>query len=114
MKIDSKMTDAVVLSQWGSGWLGFGCRGTLTQQQLAEQAGLGLRTVQRLELGMQRRPCCQAGCGVLRVPPVGGSTGGAAARTPQRSMVQVKQQGTPPPAGATSEELRTGPAKPWT
>jgi transcriptional regulator with XRE-family HTH domain len=51
MKIDSKMTDEALLSLVGERLAGLRLARNLTQQQLAEQAGLGLRTLQRLELG---------------------------------------------------------------
>jgi transcriptional regulator with XRE-family HTH domain len=51
MKIDSKMTDEAILKLVGERLSGLRLARNLTQQELAEQAGLGLRTVQRLELG---------------------------------------------------------------
>jgi len=51
MKIDLKMTDQALLKVIGERVAGLRLARNLTQQQLAEQAGLGLRTVQRLELG---------------------------------------------------------------
>lgn len=51
MKIDAKLTDAAVLKLMGQRLTQLRLARNLTQQQLAEQAGLGLRTVQRLELG---------------------------------------------------------------
>ena len=51
MRIDPKMTDEVLLRLVGERLSDCRLARNLTQQQLAEQAGLGLRTVQRLELG---------------------------------------------------------------
>ncbi|MFO1490279.1 MAG: helix-turn-helix transcriptional regulator [Kiritimatiellia bacterium] len=51
MKVDSKMTDEALLRLVGERLAGLRLARNLTQKQLAEQAGLGLRTVQRLELG---------------------------------------------------------------
>ena len=51
MKIDEKLTDEVLLKLIGERLAGLRLALNLTQQQLAEQAGLGLRTVQRLESG---------------------------------------------------------------
>ncbi len=45
------MTDQALLRLIGERLAGLRLARNLTQQQLAEQAGLGLRTVQRLELG---------------------------------------------------------------
>lgn len=52
MKIDSLLTDHALLKLIGERLAGFRLVRNLTQQQLAEQAGLGLRTVQRLESGL--------------------------------------------------------------
>jgi transcriptional regulator with XRE-family HTH domain len=51
MNIGKNMTDEVLLKLIGERLAGLRLARNLTQQQLAEQAGLGLRTVQRLELG---------------------------------------------------------------
>lgn len=51
MKLDQKMTDETLLKLIGERLAGLRLALNLTQEQLAEQAGLGLRTVQRLELG---------------------------------------------------------------
>lgn len=51
MKIDEKLTDEALLTLIGQRVMQLRLARNLTQQQLAEQAGLGLRTVQRLEQG---------------------------------------------------------------
>ena len=51
MKISPQMTDDAVLRLIGERLAQVRLARNLTQAQLAEQAGLGLRTVQRLELG---------------------------------------------------------------
>jgi transcriptional regulator with XRE-family HTH domain len=51
MKIESNITDDTFLKLIGGRLARLRLAQNLTQQQLAEQAGLGLRTVQRLELG---------------------------------------------------------------
>lgn len=51
MKIESNITDDALLKLIGGRLARMRLTQNLTQQQLAEQAGLGLRTVQRLELG---------------------------------------------------------------
>ena len=56
MKMDSKMTDEALLRLLGERLSGIRLARNLTQQHLAEQAGLGLRTVQRLELGRGGSP----------------------------------------------------------
>lgn len=51
MKIDAQLTDEALLQLLGQRLTQLRLSRQLTQQQLAEQAGLGLRTVQRLEQG---------------------------------------------------------------
>jgi transcriptional regulator with XRE-family HTH domain len=51
MKIDARMTDDALLKLIGERLARLRLSKNLTQEQLAEQAGLGLRTLQRLELG---------------------------------------------------------------
>jgi transcriptional regulator with XRE-family HTH domain len=51
MKIAPEITDQALLTLIGERLARLRLAKNLTQQQLAEQAGLGLRTVQRLELG---------------------------------------------------------------
>lgn len=51
MKIDSSLTDQTLLKLIGERLAQRRLDQNLTQAQLAEQAGLGVRTVQRLELG---------------------------------------------------------------
>ena len=51
MRIDSQMTDAALLHLIGARIASQRVSANLTQEQLAEQAGVGLRTIQRLELG---------------------------------------------------------------
>lgn len=52
MNINNKLTDGAVLKLIGQRLAQLRLGRNLTQQQLAEQAGLGLRTVQRLERGV--------------------------------------------------------------
>jgi transcriptional regulator with XRE-family HTH domain len=51
MKIDTGITDDALLKLIGERLARLRLSKNLTQEQLAEQAGLGLRTLQRLELG---------------------------------------------------------------
>ena len=51
MKLVQNMTDGALLKWIGGRLAALRLGRNLTQAQLAEQAGLGLRTVQRLELG---------------------------------------------------------------
>ena len=52
MKIDPHISDAALLKLIGERLARLRLARNLTQEQLAQQAGLGLRTVQRLELGL--------------------------------------------------------------
>ncbi len=52
MAIDPNLTDGALLHLIGMRLAGLRLARNLTQQQVADQAGLGLRTVQRLELGL--------------------------------------------------------------
>ena len=52
MKITDRATDTEILKIIGERLARVRLAKNLTQQQVAEQAGLGLRTVQRLELGI--------------------------------------------------------------
>jgi len=51
MKIEPVMTDDSLLKLIGARLAGLRLAKNITQSQLADQAGLGVRTVQRLELG---------------------------------------------------------------
>lgn len=51
MKLEPTLTDETLLALIGERLARLRLSKNLTQQQLAEQAGVGLRTVQRLELG---------------------------------------------------------------
>lgn len=51
MKIDRKMSDGALLRLIGERLAGVRLEQNLSQRELAERAGLGVRTVQRLESG---------------------------------------------------------------
>lgn len=112
MKIDEQMTDAVVLKQLGERMAGVRLSRNLTQQQLAEQAGLGLRTVQRLELGVAATQL-SGWVRVLRVLGLMDRLEWLLPEATESPMVQLKRQGRRrqrarrPKAGDRS-------AKPWT
>ena len=92
MKIDTKMTDEVLLKFIGERLAGLRLSRNLTQQQLAEQAGLGLRTVQRLELGAAATQLS----GFVRVCRVLGLVENFETLIPEPTvspMLQLKQQG---------------------
>ncbi len=92
MKIDSKMTDEALLRLLGERLSGIRLARNLTQQQLAEQAGLGLRTVQRMEQGAAATQLS----GFIRVCRVLGLVENLEAFIPEPAvspMAQLKQAG---------------------
>jgi transcriptional regulator with XRE-family HTH domain len=111
MKIDSKMTDDALMRWVGERLSGLRLARNLTQQQLAEQAGLGLRTVQRLELGAAATQLS----GFLRVCRVLGLVERFETLIPEETagpMAQLKQQGRKR-RRATGKKVTAEP-KQWT
>jgi transcriptional regulator with XRE-family HTH domain len=112
MKIDSKMTDEILLKLIGERLAGLRLARNLTQQQLAEQAGLGLRTVQRLELGATATQLS----GFIRVCRVLGLVENLEMLVPEPAaspMAQLKQQGRNRQR-ATGRKAVAGKPKNWT
>ena len=112
MRIDHKMTDEVLLRLVGERLSGCRLARNLTQQQLAEQAGLGLRTVQRLELGAAATQLS----GFIRVCRVLGLVENLEAFIPQPAvspMAQLQQAGRKRQR-ATGRKAATGGSKKWT
>ncbi|MGH8506606.1 MAG: helix-turn-helix domain-containing protein [Stenotrophobium sp.] len=92
MKKVSHATDEVLLKQIGGRLEHLRLAQNLTQAQLAEQAGLGLRTVQRLESGAAATQLS----GFIRVCRVLGLVAGFDALIPEpvaSPVVQLKLQG---------------------
>ncbi len=90
--MDSMMTDEALLRLLGERLSDVRLARNLTQQQLAEQAGLGLRTVQRLELGATATQLS----GFIRVCRALGLVENLEAFIPQPAvspMAQLKQAG---------------------
>ncbi len=91
MKIDANLNDSTLLQLIGQRLAQSRLALNLTQQQLADQAGLGLRTVQRLESGAVATQLS----GFLRVCRVLGLIEGLDALLPpvaSSPMAQLKQQ----------------------
>lgn len=112
MKIDSKMTDQALLRLIGERLAGLRLARNLTQQQLAEQAGLGLRTVQRLELGEAATQLS----GFIRVCRVLGLVENLEMFIPQPTvspMAQLKQAGRKRQR-ATGKNAATAKPGKWT
>ncbi len=92
MKITHSITDEALLKLIGERLARRRLAKNLTQEQLAEQAGLGLRTVQRLELGAAATQLS----GFVRVCRVLGLVEGFDALVPEEAaspMALLKQQG---------------------
>lgn len=112
MKMSSQMTDEAVLELVGERLAGLRLARNLTQQQLAEQAGLGLRTVQRLELGAAATQLS----GFVRVCRVLGLMENLETFIPEPAvspMAQLKQTGRKRQR-ATGRKAASEQAKPWT
>jgi len=112
MKIASHLTDEALLKLLGERLARLRLTKNLTQQQLAEQAGLGLRTVQRLELGAAATQLS----GFMRVCRVLGLVERFEALVPEEAaspMEQLKQQGRKRQR-ATGKKAAGGQSKKWT
>jgi transcriptional regulator with XRE-family HTH domain len=112
MKIASNITDEALLKLLGERLARLRLTKNLTQQQLAEQAGLGLRTVQRLELGAAATQLS----GFVRVCRVLGLVEQFEALVPEEAaspMAQLKQQGRKRQR-ATGKRAAEGQSKKWT
>lgn len=104
-------TDKTLLSLLGERLVRLRLAKNLTQRQLAEQAGLGLRTVQRLELGAAATQLS----GFLRVCRVLGLVERFEALVPKEAaspMAQLKRQGRQRQR-ATSKKSVVGEPKKW-
>ena len=112
MKITQNLTDESLLNLIGERLARLRLMKNLTQQQLAEQAGLGLRTVQRLELGAAATQLS----GFIRVCRVLGLVENLETFIPQPAvspMAQLKQAGRKRQR-ATGKKTAPGGSKKWT
>ncbi|MBI5769084.1 MAG: helix-turn-helix transcriptional regulator [Verrucomicrobia bacterium] len=112
MKIAPNITDDALLSLIGGRLARLRLARNLTQGQLAEQAGLGLRTVQRLELGAAATQLS----GFVRVCRVLGLVERFEALIPEEAaspMAQLRQQGRQR-RRATGKKTTAGEPKKWT
>ena len=112
MKIASNITDEALLKLLGERLARLRLAKNLTQQQLAEQAGLGLRTVQRLELGAAATQLS----GFVRVCRVLGLVERFEAFVPEETaspMEQLKQLGRKRQR-ASGKSAASGEPKKWT
>jgi transcriptional regulator with XRE-family HTH domain len=112
MTITPNITDEALLKRIGGRLARLRLARNLTQGQLAEQAGLGLRTVQRLELGAAATQLS----GFVRVCRVLGLVERFDALVPEEAaspMAQLKQQGRKRQR-ATGKKAAAGAPKTWT
>jgi transcriptional regulator with XRE-family HTH domain len=112
MKIAPNITDEALLNLIGGRLARLRLAKNLTQQQLAEQAGLGLRTVQRLELGAAATQLS----GFVRVCRVLGLLERFEILMPEPMpgpMAQLKQAGRKRQR-ATGKKAAQGGSKKWT
>jgi len=112
MRIESHITDEALLKLLGERLARLRLTKNLTQQQLAEQAGLGLRTVQRLERGAAATQLS----GFVRVCRELGVVERFEALVPEETaspMEQLKLQGRKRQR-ATGKKPAARKPKPWT
>jgi transcriptional regulator with XRE-family HTH domain len=112
MSIASTLTDEALLGRIGERLARLRLSKNLTQEQVAEQAGLGLRTVQRLESGESATQLS----GFVRVCRVLGLVDGLDAFIPEQAespIARVKLQGRRRQR-ATGRKAAPGEAKKWT
>lgn len=112
MKVEEQMSDGQWLKLIGERLARLRLAQNLTQGQLAERAGLGLRTVQRLELGIAATQLS----GFLRVCRALGLIDRFDAfipETPASPMAQLKLQGRKRQR-ATGKKAASGEKKKWT
>lgn len=112
MKLSPNITDGALLKLLGERLARLRLTKNLTQVQLAEQAGLGVRTVQRLELGAAATQLS----GFVRVCRVLGLVERFEALVPEEAaspMAQLKQQGRTRQR-ATGKKAPAGAPKTWT
>ncbi len=110
MKLGPQMSDDALLRLLGARVAGLRLAANLTQGQLAEQAGLGLRTVQRLELGATATQLS----GFLRVCRVLGVLERLDTLVPEATpgpMAQLQAQGRKRQRARGRRETSSTPAK---
>jgi transcriptional regulator with XRE-family HTH domain len=113
MQVETLLTDDQVLQQLGERLARYRLTRNLTQEQVAVQAGLGLRTVQRLELGAAGTQLS----GFIRICRVLGLLDRLGNLVPDAGpspMAQLRRQGRPR-GRASGRPTATSPAapKPW-
>ena len=113
MKIDTQTTDQALLKLMGERLAGVRLARNLTQGELATQAGLSLRTVQRLELGAAATQLS----GFVRICRVLGLVERFEMLIPEPAvspMAQLKLQGQKRQRATGRRVAVPGPGKKWT
>ncbi len=113
MQAETLLTDDEVLKQLGERLARHRLARNLTQEQVATQAGLGLRTVQRLELGVAGTQLS----GFIRICRVLGLLDRLADLVPAASpgpIAQLRRQGRPRGRASGRPTTASAAAKPWT
>jgi len=113
MKFDAQHSDQAVLKLLGERLAALRLERNLTQQQVAEQAGLGLRTLQRLELGATATQLS----GFIRVCRVLGLVGNFESLLPEPAVspiAQLKLQGKKRQRAAGKKATAPAAPRTWT
>lgn len=113
MKITPQLTDLVILEELGGRLAAVRIERNLTQAALAEQAGVGKRTVERLERGETATQLS----GFLRVCRALGLLDRLEALLPEPvpgPMAQLKRQGRKRQRARRRKVSAPGTPKPWT
>jgi transcriptional regulator with XRE-family HTH domain len=113
MKISSELTDEALLDVLGKRLAAVRLAKNLTQQQVAEQAGVGLSTVHRLEQGAAASQLSS----FIRICRVLGLVENLDALVPEpipSPIDQLKREGQKRQRARASHEKPLSDAKPWT
>jgi transcriptional regulator with XRE-family HTH domain len=112
MRIDAALTDETILQELGERLPGVRLARNPTQQELADQAGLGLRTIQRMESGQSATHLS----GLVRVCRVLGLTDNLENLLPEQGISPIArlkvQSGRRQRASGTRKPAK--PPKNWT
>jgi transcriptional regulator with XRE-family HTH domain len=120
MTIEQNLTDQALLQLIGARLARLRLSKNLTQQQLAEQAGLGVRTVQRLELGEAATQLSGfvRVCRVLGIVTQFDALLPEPAASPMAQLTQLKRAGHPRKRASGRKSTRQPtahePQKKWT
>ena len=111
--METTLTDEALLKQLGERLARLRLAKNMTQQLLAEQAGLGLRTVQRLELG-EAATQLSSFARVCRVLGLLENFDALVPAQPISPMAQLKLQGRQRRRARSSKLIAAEPKSKWT